>query len=247
VPDPSQDQLLSPADFEQALRAVGAELYYDKHPFHLMLHNGGLNKGQVQAWALNRFCFQSGVARKDASILSRATDPEFRREWVLRVLDHDGFGEDPGGIQRWLILTDGLGLKRADVLSQRGVLPATVFAVEAYVRFARNEPLAVAIAATLTEFFSQQLHQDRLRGMLGNYDFVDHATLGYFKRRLTLAPRDASFALDYVKRSADTRAVQEACIEAIRFKCQMLWTMLDALQHAYVEGHLPPGAFDPKA
>jgi pyrroloquinoline-quinone synthase len=239
--------LLTPTDFERALRSIGAELYYDRHPFHKLLHGGGLSKGQVQAWALNRFCFQAGVARKDASILSRASDPDFRREWVLRVLDHDGFGEDPGGIQRWLMLTDGLGLNRADVLAMRGVLPATVFAVGAYERFARNEPLAVAIAATLTEFFSQQLHQDRLRGMLENYDFVDHAALSYFKRRLTLAPRDASFALEFVKSSAETRAVQDACIEAIRFKCQMLWTMLDALQFAYVDGHPPPGAFVPES
>lgn len=236
---------MPPDAFEQALRTVGAELYYDKHPFHQMLHSGGLTKGQVQAWALNRFCFQTGVARKDAAILSRAPDLDFRREWVLRVLDHDGFGEDPGGIRRWLVLTDGLGLDRNDVIAMNGVLPATKFAVEAYVHFARDEPLAVAIAATLTEFFSQRLHKDRLAGMLDSYDFVDHNTLTYFKRRLTLAPRDASFALEYVKKNAASRGLQIACIEAIRFKCQMLWALLDALQFAYVDGQVPPGGFRP--
>jgi len=237
---------LSPADFEAAIRAVGAERYHDKHPFHKLLHGGKLDKGQVQAWALNRYCYQEGVPRKDAAFMSRVHDRELRREWIRRLLDHDGHGDDPGGIERWLVLTDGLGLKRDYVVSRRGALPATIFAVEAYVRFVVEQPLVVAVASSLTELFAPAIHKERIAGMLENYAFVDERTMAYFKRRLGQAPRDSDFALDYVKRNALTREEQEGCIAAVRFKCDVLWAQLDALHHAYVTpGLVPPGAFRP--
>ena len=129
---------MSPAELEAAIRAVGAERYHDKHPFHRLLHGGKLDKGQVQAWALNRYCYQSAVPRKDAALMSRAHDRELRREWLHRMLDHDGSGGEEGGIERWLVLTDALGLDRAYVVSMQGALPATRFAVEAYVTFVRE-------------------------------------------------------------------------------------------------------------
>ena len=237
---------LSESDFEAAIRAVGAERYHDKHPFHKLLHGGKLNKGQVQAWALNRFCYQEAVPRKDAALIARAESRELRREWVHRILDHDGYGEEPGGIERWLVLTDGLGLPRDYVISKQGALPATRFAVEAYVRFVAIEPLTVAVASSLTELFAPKIHRERISGMLENYDFIGDDVMAYFKRRLSQAPRDADFALDYIKRHAHTREVQEACVNAVRFKCNVLWSMLDALHHAYVEpGAIPPGAFRP--
>jgi coenzyme PQQ biosynthesis protein C len=236
------------AEFEAAIRAVGPERYHDLHPFHHMLHGGKLNKGQVQAWALNRFCYQSAVPRKDAALVSRAYDRELRREWTHRILDHDGLPPDePGGIERWLALTDGLGLDRDYVISRRGALPATVFAVESYVTFVREQPLTVAVASSLTELFAPKIHKERISGMLENYDFIDDKVMAYFKRRLTQAPRDADFALQYVLKNARTREEQEACVEAVRFKCNVLWVQLDALYHAYVDGHIPPGAFRPEA
>ena len=54
--------MMTPAELEAAIRAVGAERYHDKHPFHRLLHGGKLDKGQVQAWALNRYCYQSARA-----------------------------------------------------------------------------------------------------------------------------------------------------------------------------------------
>jgi len=238
---------MSPAEFEAALRAVGPERYHDLHPFHHMLHGGELNKGQVQAWALNRYCYQSAVPRKDAALISRAYDRELRREWTHRILDHDGLPPDePGGIERWLILTDGLGLDRDYVISRRGALPATIFAVESYVTFVREQPLTIAVASSLTELFAPKIHKERIAGMLENYDFIDDKVMAYFKRRLTQAPRDADFALHYVVKNAKTRDEQEACIEAVRFKCNVLWVQLDALYHAYVDGHIPPGAFRPE-
>jgi pyrroloquinoline-quinone synthase len=237
---------LSPAEFDAAIRAVGAERYHDKHPFHKLLHGGKLDKGQVQAWALNRYCYQEAVPRKDAAFMSRVHDRELRREWIHRIHDHDGLGEEAGGIERWLVLTDGLGLSRDYVTSRRGALPATKFAVEAYVRFVVEQPLVVAVASSLTELFAPAIHRERISGMLENYDFVDDHVMAYFKRRLNQAPRDSEFALAYVKNHAHTRAEQEACVAAVRFKCNVLWAQLDALHHAYVTpGEIPPGAFRP--
>jgi pyrroloquinoline-quinone synthase len=232
--------------FEAAIRAVGAERYHDKHPFHKLLHGGRLNKGQVQAWALNRYCYQSAVPRKDAAFVSRVHDRSLRREWVMRIHDHDGLGEEAGGIERWLALTDGLGLDREYVISRRGALPATKFAVEAYVRFVVEQPVVVAVASSLTELFAPAIHRERISGMLENYDFIDEAVMTYFRRRLAQATRDADFALDYIKQHATSRAEQEACVGAVQFKCDVLWAQLDALNHAYVTpGVVPPGAFRP--
>jgi pyrroloquinoline-quinone synthase len=239
--------MMSPQEHEAAIRAVGAERYHDKHPFHKLLHGGKLNKGQVQAWALNRYCYQSAVPRKDAALMSRVHDRELRREWLHRVHDHDGLADEPGGIERWLVLTDGLGLDRAYVTSMEGALPATRFAVEAYVRYVVEQPLVVAVASSLTELFAPKIHKERIAGMLENYDFIDDQVMAYFKRRLTQAPRDADFALEYVKSHCRNREEQEACVDAVRFKCNVLWAQLDALHHAYYEpGNIPPGAFRPE-
>jgi coenzyme PQQ biosynthesis protein C len=242
------EQPMSVAEFEAAIRAVGPERYHDLHPFHHMLHGGKLNKGQVQAWALNRFCYQSAVPRKDAALVSRVYDRELRREWTHRILDHDGLlPDEEGGIERWLVLTDGLGLDREYVISRRGALPATIFAVEAYVTFVREQPLTIAVASSLTELFAPKIHKERISGMLENYSFIDDTVMAYFKRRLTQAPRDADFALNYILKNARTRDEQQACIDAVRFKCNVLWAQLDALSHAYIDGHIPPGAFRPES
>jgi len=238
--------LMAPAELEAAIRAVGAERYHDKHPFHHLLHGGKLAKGQVQAWALNRFCYQSAVPRKDAALMSRAFDRELRREWIHRILDHDGRGEEEGGIERWLVLTDVLGLDRAYVVSMEGALPATRFAVEAYVTFVRERTLLEAVASSLTELFAPSIHRERIVGMLENYHFIAERAMQYFRRRLDQANRDADFALEFVKAHATTLATQAAVVDAVRFKCNVLWAQLDALHHAYVTpGLIPPGAFRP--
>ena len=206
---------MTPEALEEALRAIGPVRYHDLHPFHGLLHDGKLNKGQVQAWALNRFVYQSAIPRKDASLIARCEDRELRREWVHRITDHDGVGEEQGGIDRWLILTDGLGLDRDYVISQEGALPATKFAVEAYVRFVREKPLVEAVASSLTELFAPSLHKRRIAGMLANYSFIDEKVVAYFRRRLDQAPKDAQFALDYVKRNARTVEEQRGALAAL--------------------------------
>lgn len=233
-------------EFDAQMRAVGPERYHDLHPFHKLLHGGKLDKGQVAAWALNRYCYQEAIPRKDAAFMSRVHDRDLRREWIHRIQDHDGTPPDElGGIERWLVLTDCLGLDRQYVMSMEGALPATRFAVEAYVRFVVEQPLVVAAASSLTELFAPSIHRERISGMLANYDFVNDEVMAYFKRRLSQAPRDANFTFEFVKNNAHTREMQEACVAAIRFKCDVLWAQLDALHHAYVDGHVPPGAYRP--
>ena len=237
---------LTPDQLEAALRDIGARRYHRLHPFHGLLHGGKCTKGQVQAWALNRYYYQAMIPIKDASLIARCDDSAVRREWRSRLVDHDGEREGDGGIARWLKLTDGLGLERGYVTSLRGLLPATQFAVDAYVRFVREKTLLEAIASSLTELFSPVIIGERMAGMLANYDFVTRETLGYFDKRPPQAKRDADFALDYVKRHADTRDKQQAVLAALEFKCSVLWAMLDALYFAYVAPkQVPPGAFVP--
>jgi len=239
-------ELLRPEEFERRLRQIGDERYHSKHPFHQLLHEGKLTKGQVQAWVLNRFYYQFSIPLKDAALLSRAEDPAFRREWIHRILDHDGTRVGDGGIVRWLILAEGVGLDRARVRSLMGILPATRFAVDAYVRFVRDRSLLEAVASSLTELFAPDLHRTRIDALLQNYDFANERTLVYFRTRLTQAPRDVQFGLAYVLREARTRDQQEAALAALRFKTDVLWAQLDALHYAYVTpGNVPPGAFVP--
>jgi len=240
--------LLSPADLEAELRRIGAERYHNRHPFHRLLHDGKLNRGQVQAWALNRYYYQSRIPLKDAGLISRAEDSELRRIWRQRLVDHDGETPGSGGIERWIKLAEGVGLDRDLVASTRAILPATRFAVDAYVAFVRERSLLEAVASSLTELFSPAIISERVAGMLRNYDFVTREALAYFDARLSQAPRDANFALDYVKREARTPEQQRAVLAALEFKCAVLWTQLDALHHAYVTpGHIPPGAFVPES
>src|SRR4051812_37524826 len=168
---------MSPAELEAALRRIGAERYHNLHPFHRLLHGGKLTKGQVQAWALNRYCYQSAIPRKDAALMARADDAHLRRVWRQRLGGHDGGAPREGGIARWLKLTDGLGLDRAYVVSMRGALPATRFAVEAYVRFVREKSLLEAVASSLTEMFAPTIITERVSGMLAGYAFVSRETL----------------------------------------------------------------------
>jgi coenzyme PQQ biosynthesis protein C len=239
-------KLLSAAELETALRDIGARRYHRLHPFHKLLHSGRCSKGQVQAWALNRYYYQAMIPIKDASLIARCDDRAVRREWRARLVDHDGESENDGGIARWLRLTDGLGLDRDYVISLAGLLPATRFAVDAYVRFVREKSLLEAIASSLTEMFSPQIIGERVEGMLAGYPFVTRETLAYFDKRPTQAARDADFALSYCKRNARTPEQQQQVLAALEFKCSVLWAMCDALYHAYVEPkQIPPGAFAP--
>lgn len=240
------DALPSSDALRTALLEIGARRYHALHPFHRLLHEGALDRGQVQAWALNRYYYQSRIPMKDCALMARVTDPTLRSEWAQRVVDHDGSREGPGGVARWLRLCEALGLDPADVAAERGILPTTRHAVDAYVRYVADRPLIQAVASSLTEMFAPGIIRDRVAGMLANYDFVDEATLSYFRPRLDQAPRDADFALAWVSERADTPRARRAVCDALLFKCDLLWAQLDALHGAYVEGAgIPPGCFVP--
>jgi len=239
----SPSELLTANELAARLRAVGEERYHHRHPFHLLMHEGKLTRGQLQAWALNRFYYQSQIPVKDALILSRSDDPEFRRLWRKRIVDHDGERTGDGGIERWLRLAEATGLNRERVASAREVLPATRYAVNAYLELVSRKSFLEAVASSLTEMFSRDLITLRMDKLRQHYQWLESG-LAYFEARLTQAPDDARFALDWVTDHAGTRQDQELAIASLRAKCDILWAQLDALYFAYVNpGWPPPGAF----
>jgi pyrroloquinoline-quinone synthase len=243
VESAAQPTLLSAEELHTRLRQIGEERYHHRHPFHLMMHEGHLSRSQLQAWALNRYYYQSRIPIKDATILSRADDADFRRAWRKRVVDHDGDSEHEGGIERWIRLAEAAGLQRERVVSCAEVLPGVRYAVDAYLHLVSNRTFLEAVASSLTEMFSRDLIALRMDRMRQHYPWLSGG-LDYFTARLDQAPEDARFALDWVTRNAATRQEQELAISALRAKCDILWAQLDAIYYAYVQpGWPPPGAF----
>jgi pyrroloquinoline-quinone synthase len=235
--------LLSSEELRARLLALGPERYHHRHPFHQRMHEGQLTRGQLQAWALNRYYYQSRIPMKDAIILSRSEDTEFRKAWRKRIVDHDGDAVSAGGIQRWIKLAEASGLDRAQVERGEGILPATRYAVNEYLSLVRDRTFLEAVASSLTELFSKDLISLRMDRMRQHYPWLAGG-LDYFEARLTQAPEDAAFAIQYVQQNATTRTQQELAIQALGDKCDILWAQLDALYFAYVQpGWPPPGAF----
>ena len=242
---PDSQGILCETEFVARFHAIGEERYHHKHPFHQLMHEGRLTRGQLQAWALNRYAYQSTIPIKDASILARSDDPDFRRAWRKRLLDHDGDAAKRGGIEKWLRLVEATGLRAEQAVRGEGILPATRYAVESYVHFVRSRTFLEAVASSLTELFSGKLITLRMDRLRQHYPWLSNG-LDYFEARITQAPEDANFALAWVVKHAQTRQEQELALGALRAKCDILWAMLDALYFAYVSpGWPPPGAFRP--
>ncbi len=238
-------ELLSPEQLTLSLRQVGAERYHHRHPFHIRMHEGLLTRGQLQAWALNRYYYQSRIPIKDALILARTEDAGFRRAWRKRIVDHDGSESQRGGIEKWVRLAVATGLAPERVTAGREVLPAVRYAVDAYLELVSRRTFLEAVASSLTEMFSRDLISLRMDKMRQHYPWLAEG-LAYFEGRLSQAPEDADFALAWVIRNASTRAEQELAIGALQAKCDILWAQLDAIYFAYVEPGWPaPGAFRP--
>jgi pyrroloquinoline-quinone synthase len=245
VSDSESQKPLSEKEFVARFHTIGEERYHHKHPFHLLMHEGKLSRGQLQAWALNRFAYQSSIPKKDAAIIARSDDPDFRLAWRKRILDHEGNGTNPGGIEKWLRLVEATGLPAEQAKRGEGILPATRYAVDAYVQLVSSRTMLEAVASSLTELFSGKLIALRMDRLRQHYPWLAGG-LDYFQARLTQAPEDATFALAWVVKHAHTREEQEVALAALRAKCDILWAMLDALYFAYVEpGWPPPGAFHP--
>jgi pyrroloquinoline-quinone synthase len=223
-------------EFERELRAKG-DRYHIHHPFHVAMNSGGCTREQVQGWVLNRFYYQISIPIKDAAVLANMPDREHRREWIKRILDHDGVAGDEGGIEAWLRLGEAVGLKRETVASLEHVLPGVRFAVDAYVNFARRAPWQEAVCSSLTELFAPQIHRERLASWPEHYPWIDAAGYAYFRKRLSEARRDVEHGLKVTLDHFRTRAEQERALAILQFKLDVLWAMLDAMQLAYGIGN----------
>ena len=215
-------------EFIAQLRARGAQ-YHDQHPFHVRMNAGELSREELRRWVANRYCYQRSIPLKDAAIMSNCPEPAIRREWISRILDHDGTDETNGGIESWLRLGEALGVDRETLTGEQLVLPGVRYAVDAYVTFCRQQPWVIAVSSSLTEMFGPSAIRVRIAAMEKHYPWIDPAGLDYFRSRLHLAPRDAQFALDVTVERCRTRADQERAVAALSFKCDLLWAQLDAI------------------
>jgi pyrroloquinoline-quinone synthase len=218
-------------EFVAALKKQGTH-YHHTHPFHVAMNAGKLNQRQIQVWVANRFYYQKSIPLKDAAIISNCPEIAIRRIWLQRIIDHDGMAAGQGGIEDWLRLAAAVGLSRAAVLDESLVVPGVRFAVDAYVNFARTHPWIESVAASLTELFAPDLMKERLEAFEQRYDWIDNSGLTYLRNRLTQAPRDANHAINVVAQYCHTREQQDRAIAALAFKCDVLWSMLDAIYHA---------------
>jgi len=198
-----------------------------------MLNSGQATREQIRGWVANRFYYQINIPLKDAAILANCDERAVRRNCVQRILDHDGYAEDPGGIESWLRLAEAVGLERAQVESLQDVLPGVRFAVDAYVSFARRAPWPEGVCASLTELFAPEIHRQRLASWPGHYPWIDPAGLSYFQSRMSRARRDVEFALALTLERFRTRAAQERALQVLQFKLDVLWQMNDAMALAY--------------
>ena len=227
-----------PEEFVARLRAQGSR-YHNLHAFHVRMDAGELTREELQRWVANRFYYQKCIPLKDAAILSNCPDIEVRREWINRIIDHDGTAAGEGGIESWLRLGEALGVPRDELLSERRVLPAVRYAVDAYVNFARQRPWIEAVASSLTELFGPAAIRVRLAALQEHYPWIDPEGLEYFRSRLDQAPRDAQHALGLVVERCVTREQQERAVAALRFKTEMLWAQLEAIEQGDTQ---PKGA-----
>jgi pyrroloquinoline-quinone synthase len=233
-PIPALERPLSPDELAQGLRAFSTS-YYANHPFHQLMHEGRLTPRQLQGWVSNRLAYQRAIPRKDAAIISNCPLAEVRREWMQRIVDHDGTGPDTGGIEMWIRLGEALGVPREEMEDERHVLPGVRFAAESYVTFCKTKPWIEAVASSLTELFAPDLMRRRIAAFPEHYPWIQTEALAYFRSRLVQAPRDSQQGLRLVQEYCTTIETQRRAFEALAFKLEVLWVMIDAIHHAYAE------------
>jgi pyrroloquinoline-quinone synthase len=225
---------LSPDGLAAGLRALSTS-YYANHPFHRLMHEGRLTPRQLQGWVANRLAYQRAIPRKDAAILSNCPDPDVRREWLQRIIDHDGTEPGTGGIEMWIRLGEAVGVPRGEMDDERHILPGVRFATEAYVTFCKTKPWIDGVAASLTELFAPDLMRRRIEAFPLHYPWVRSEALEYFRSRLTQAPRDSEQGLRLVLARCTSVDTQRRAFEALAFKLELLWVMIDTIHHAYLE------------
>ena len=237
APSPA-GQPFSREDFEARLRAK-EKYYHIHHPFHVRMNSGELEREAIQGWVSNRFYYQLCIPVKDAAILANCQERAVRREWVQRIIDHDGTSEADSGIAAWLQLGEAVGLQREQLEDSRNVLPGVRFAVDAYVNFARRASWQEAACSSLTELFAPRIHQKRLDNWPKHYPWIDERGYRYFRKRLSEARRDVQHGLDLTLEYFRTREQQERALNLLQFKLDVLWSMLDAMWMAYIERRPP--------
>lgn len=221
--------LWSREEFLERLRSVGTQAYHHLHPFQIRMNKGTLDRDSIKLWVANRFYYQRCLPMKDAAILSNCPLQEVRRNWIKRIVDHDGYEGQEGGIEKWIRLGIACGITREAIMDERHVRRGVRFAVDSYVNFARMKPWPIAVASSLTELFAPELMAKRLDAFGKYYTWIESDGLDYFRARLTQAREDSDFALSATLQYCDDRRMQEAAVDALRFKCDVLWSMLDAL------------------
>ena len=223
-------------EFERRLRDQG-QAYHIHHPFNVMLNTGEATPEQIRGWVANRFCYQVAIPIKDAAVMANCTDREVRREWIQRILDHDGYEingvRDEGGIEAWIRLGLAVGLSREEITDLRHVTPGVRFAVEAYVHFARTQPWQESVCASLTELFAPAIHKQRLATWPEHYPWIDSDGLMYFRNRVTQARRDVEHGLGITLDFFKTREQQMRALDILNFKLDVLWQMNDAMAVRY--------------
>lgn len=228
-------------EFEAKLREKGAA-YHIHHPFNVMLNTGKATPEQIRGWVANRFYYQIAIPVKDAAILSNTPDREVRRQWIQRILDHDGYEitapdgttvRDEGGIEAWIKLGEATGLSREEIVDLRHVVPGVRFAVDAYINFARQRPWQEAVCSSLTELFAPKIHKERLANWPEHYPWIESSGLQYFRNRVSQARRDVEQGLAVTLNYFNTREMQERALTILQFKLDVLWTMNDAMANAY--------------
>lgn len=227
----------SPEELARQLKAFGDVRYHNRHPFNQRMHRGELSRAELQLWVVNCYCYQQAIPIKDAAIVSNCPEQAVRRVWLQRIIDHDGREGQEGGLEAWLRLAEAMGVARDVVLSEAWVLPGVRFAVDSYVQFCRTRPWLEAVAASLTELFAPTIVSERLSAILTHYKWIEPDGLEYFRNRLSQAPRDAEYALGLVMERCVTREWQDRAIAALSFKCDVLWSLLDAVE----QGRIPDG------
>ncbi|MBV9013183.1 MAG: pyrroloquinoline-quinone synthase PqqC [Pseudonocardiales bacterium] len=226
--------ILDRAEFESMLHTAERG-YWNKHPFHQRMDSGELDASHLRAWVANRWYYQQSLPQKDAAIVANCPLPEIRRRWLPRVIYHDGTAGGEGGCARWLVLAEAVGLSRAEVTDERHVLPGVRFAVDSYVTFARTRPWIESVASSLTELFAPQAMATRTAALKRRYSWLDHDALEYFDSRINRAREEGTDALDIVLSYCTSRQSQDAAMRALKFKTDVLWSMLDAIEHSLQE------------
>jgi len=219
-------------EFEEKLREKGKG-YHIYHPFHVLMYEGKLTKEQLQCWVANRFYYQIAIPMKDGAILSNCPDVEVRKQWIVRITDHDGLGDTVGGIEAWIQLGAAVGLSREDIVSLKMVSPGVRFAVDAYINFAKQRPWQESVCSSLTELFAPHIHQQRISSWPIMYPWIKEEGLTYFKKRLTEARRDVEQGLDVTLSYFSTsREMQMKALDILQFKLNILWVIADSIMLA---------------